>query len=102
MKNKLYQTKELVKQVLEENERARNSDNELYVEICYRVNPSIMRSSFEEVISNLDLYGLPTFETVRRTRQKVQAECPHLRPCAEVEIFRAENEMAYREFAVNN
>lgn len=43
MKNKLFQTKALVKQVLEENERARNSDNVLYVEVCYRVNPSVMR-----------------------------------------------------------
>lgn len=101
MKNKLFETKALVKQVLEENERARNSDNELYVEICYRVNPSVMRLSFESVISNLDLYGLPPFETVRRSRQRIQAECPDLRPCEEVEIFRAENEMAYREFATN-
>jgi hypothetical protein len=98
MKNKLYETKALVKQVLEENERTRNSDNELYVEICYRVNPSVMRLPFEDVIGNLASFGLPPFESVRRSRQKLQEERPDLRPCDEVALFRAENEMFYEEF----
>jgi hypothetical protein len=101
MKKKLYDTKKLVKQVLEENEELRNSDTELYLEICLRVNPLVMLLSFAEVISGLEEFGLPPFETVRRARQKVQAECPHLRPCEVVELFRAENEIAYREFATN-
>lgn len=101
MKNKLYETKELVKQVLEENESARNSDNELYVEICYRVNPSVLRLPFADVIGGLADYNLPPFESVRRTRQKLQAERPDLRPCDEVALFRAENESAYQEFATN-
>lgn len=101
MKNKLYETKELVKQVLEENERARNSDNELYVKVCYRINPYVLTVPFAEVISDLDGYGLPPFESVRRTRQKLQAERPDLRPCDEVALFRAENETAYEEFATN-
>ena len=102
MKDKLYQTKALVKQVLEECEEARNSDNELYIRVCDKINPYVIRYSFIDIMRNLEDYRLPPFESVRRTRQKVQAECPHLRPCAEVETFRAENEIAYREFAVNN
>ena len=102
MKNKLYATKALVKQVLEENEKARNSDNELYMEICRRINPHVFFKPFVEVISNLDIYGLPPFETVRRTRQKLQSERPDLRPCDEVALFRAENETAYKEFATNH
>lgn len=39
------------------------------------------------------------FESVRRTRQKVQAECPWLAACPKVGEYRAENEQAYREFA---
>jgi hypothetical protein len=101
MKNKLNQTKVLVKQVLEESEKARNSDNELYIQVCFLLNPDALNNSFIHVISNLDYYGLPPFETVRRARQKVQAERPDLRPCDEVELFRAENETAYREFATN-
>ena len=101
MKNKLYQTKALVKQVLEENKNARNSDNELYIQVCHILNPLAFSVPFAEVISNLELYGLPPFETVRRSRQRIQAECPDLRPCDEVALFRAENETAYREFATN-
>ena len=101
MKNKLYETKELVKEVLEENERARNSDNELYIEVCYRINPSVLRIPFEDVIGCLADYNLPPFESVRRARQKLQAERPELRPCDEVAVFRAENETAYEEFAIN-
>ena len=101
MKNKLYQTKALVKQVLEENEKARNSDNELYIQVCLILNPLAFTVPFAEVISNLDRYGLPPFETVRRTRQKIQSEHPELRPCDEVALFRADNEIVYREFATN-
>lgn len=101
MKSKLYETKELVKQVLEENERTRNSDNELYIEICYRINPHVLYMPFADVLSQLAEFSLPPFESVRRTRQKIQAECPDLRPCDEVALFRAENETAYQEFATN-
>lgn len=101
MKKKLYETKALVKQILEENEKARNSDNELYIEVCHILNPLAFSVPFAEVISNLDEYGLPPFETVRRTRQKIQADYPNLRACDEVELYRAENETAYKEFATN-
>ena len=101
MKNKLYDTKKIVKQVLEENESARSSDTVLYTAICLEVNPLAMTTPFAEVILNLDRYGLPPFETVRRTRQKVQAEHPELGSCEDVELFRSENEIAYKEFAVN-
>lgn len=101
MKNKLYETKALVKQILEADERARNSDNELYLQVCRVLNPLAFSVPFAEVISNLDRYGLPPFETVRRTRQKIQQEHPELRPCDEVALFRAENEEIYKEFATN-
>lgn len=101
MKHRLFEVKALVKEVLEENEKARNSDNILYVQVCYMLNPSVARLPFGEVMVRLDAYGLPPFESVRRTRQKIQAERPDLRPCDEVELFRAENETAYKEFATN-
>jgi hypothetical protein len=101
MKNKSYEVKALVKEVLEENEKARNSDSILYLQICYMLNPSVARLPFGEVIARLDGYGLPPFESVRRARQKLQAERPDLRPNDEVALFRAENETAYKEFATN-
>lgn len=101
MKNKLYEIKEQVNQILEENENARNSDNKLYIEVCNRVNPSALRLPFADVIGNLADYNLPPFESVRRARQKLQAAHPELRPCDEVALLRAENETAYEEFAIN-
>ena len=101
MKHRLFEVKALVKEVLEENEKARNSDNILYVQICYMLNPSVAQLPFGEVMFYLDRYGLPPFESVRRTRQKLQAERPDLRPNDEVALFRAENETAYKEFSTN-
>ena len=101
MKHRLFEIKSLVKDILEDNEKARNSDNILYAQICYTIKPSVAQIPFGEVMVNLDRYGLPPFESVRRARQKLQAERPDLRPCDEVELFRAENETAYKEFAKN-
>ncbi len=101
MKNKLYETKALVKEILEVNESTRNSDSELYVEVCYAINPRAMRMPFEEVALNLSQLGLPPFESVRRARQKAQAENPSLRANEEITYWRAENELAYEEFAIN-
>lgn len=41
----------------------------------------------------------PPFESVRRTRQKVQEKYPDLAASEEVEAGRELNETAYREFA---
>ena len=48
---------------------------------------------------NMKDYGFPVFETVRRTRQKIQAARPDLAACEAVQEHRAENEAAYRAFA---
>ena len=96
---KLKKTKALVKTILEQNKATRSSDMQLYFEVCKRINPEVLNNPFCAVIMNLDLFHLPPFESVRRSRQKVQAECPHLAACEEVELYRAENEQEYVEFA---
>ena len=97
---KLSSTKALVKEILEENEQARNSDMILYYEVCKRLNRDVLRQPFGIVVLDLEKFGLPPFESVRRSRQKVQAECPYLAPSDKVREFRAENEEAYRKFAL--
>jgi hypothetical protein len=42
--------------------------------------------------------GFPPFETVRRSRQKLQRKFPELRANKEVAEQRADNETAYRQF----
>ena len=97
--NRLKNTKELVKSILEQDEKTRSSDMQLYFEVCNRINPEALDAPFCLVIMNLDKLRLPPFESVRRSRQKVQAECPHLAACPEIQVFRAENEETFREFA---
>lgn len=99
MNKQLKNTKALVKSILEQNKEARSSDMRLYYEVCNSINRQALDEPFSEVIMSLDQLRLPPFESVRRSRQKVQSECPHLAASPEVEIFRAENEETYREFA---
>lgn len=97
--NQLQQTSTLVKQILIEDEAARNSDMHLYLKVCQKLNPSALAEPFWTVVSRLKKYNLPPFETVRRARQKIQAKCPELSASDEVEDARAELETEYREFA---
>ena len=43
--------------------------------------------------------GLPSFESVGRTRRKLQAKYPELAGNARVRRLRAEGEKAYRKYA---
>ena len=97
--NEIKNTAELVKQVLTESEAARNSDMKLYVEVCVRLNPDAIKKPFWTVLLNLKEYNLPNIETVRRTRQKLQAECPELAGTEKIQGFRADREKEFREYA---
>lgn len=98
-KKELMTLKNLVKDILEQIPETRNSDMLLYFVICNRKNATALDMPFGTVILGLDEYNLPPFESVRRARQKAQAECPHLAASDVVELFRSENEEIYRDFA---
>lgn len=99
----LKQTSKLVKMILEEDKKARNSDQYLYlkvlkyIEALYDINISNM--TVEHFLANTPDLPCPNFETVRRTRQKVQAQFPELAANRRVAAARAENEEVFREFA---
>lgn len=97
--NNLKQTSALVKQILIEDETARNSDMFLYLKVCERLNPQTLTMPFCVVVSSLKHYKLPNFETVRRSRQKVQAEFPELASNERISRMRLKKEAEYREFA---
>lgn len=97
--NDLKTTKALVKSILENKKDTRNSDTLLYLEIAKMKNPQVLNQTFGGVLLWLEKYNLPPFESVRRARQKVQAECPWLAACEKVQDFRAENEATVRDFA---
>lgn len=101
--NELKTTKDLVKLILDQDERARNSDSHLYFKVINTIadkrNIDLSKIPVTQFLLNMNKYPFPPFESVRRTRQKVQAECPWLAASQKVEGFRAEREQTFREFA---
>lgn len=92
-------TSKLVKQALTDYPITRNSDDLLYLQVCYSISPSVMDMAFCDVFTNRNEYDLPPFESVRRARQKIQAHFPELRGCDAVEEARTELETVVRNFA---
>lgn len=102
-KTELITTKALVKAILEESIRARNSDSYLYMVVLNAVAADkkidLASVTVTQYLLNMSMWGFPSFETVRRTRQKLQHDFPELAACEEVQAGRAENEMTFTEFA---
>lgn len=99
----LKSTKALVQAILERDQRARNSDSYLYLTvlniIAEKEKINLYNITVIDFLLNLNKSPFPPFESVRRSRQKLQEKFPHLAASAEVEEFRDENEEAFREFA---
>lgn len=94
----------IVKKILETDEQSRNSDSFLYFRVLEhygnRNNIDIHNMSIPHFLLNMSQLGVPPFESVRRTRQKVQAANPWLAACDKVEAMRDANEQAYRAYAL--
>lgn len=93
----------LVKHILEQNEQARNSDSILYLKVlehqAHENGIDLRLLSVPVFLSEMTQQGFSGFESVRRTRQKIQATYPELAACERVDGFRMENEAEYRAFA---
>lgn len=98
MKN-IKRTSDLVKEILEEYPDARNSDMLLYHHVCYKLNIKTLGMPFGQVIMNLKALNLPPFESVRRSRQRVQQLYPELAGSDEVEAERILNESVVKSYA---
>lgn len=102
--NKLKTTAALVKSILENDPKSRNSDSILYLNvlnICGERNGiDIKTIKVSDFLLHLGDSVFPPFESVRRARQKLQAKRPELRANEEVQAFRAEEEKEYRAFAL--
>lgn len=95
-------TSEVVLKVLQEIPATRNSDDLLYLKVCERINPMALAIGFEEVLRNRNQYGLPPFESVRRTRQKLSSQYPELCGTDDVEAQRTLNEEIVKAYAISN
>ena len=76
--SELQTTQDLVKEILKTSPKARNSDNYLlyavYSTVGKRHGIDIDNMSVPTFFLHLKEYELPSPETIRRTRQKIQAQ----------------------------
>ena len=70
---------EIVKEILTQVPDARDDDFHLIGYVYRYLNPDVINLQFRTVMWNHKQFELPSFETIRRTRQKVQADNPDLR-----------------------
>lgn len=98
MNNKFKETRTLVKKILEDYPETRDrADNILYIKVVETINREALNRPFVEVMNNLETLDIPPFETVRRTRQKLQQEIPELRACDKVQDYRTCREEEFRK-----
>lgn len=95
----LSKTSDIVKIILQKYPATRNSDDLLYMKVCEYINGTHISLPFWKVLQNRNDFGYPPFESVRRSRQKMQAKYPELSANKSVEAQREQNEKIYRKFA---
>lgn len=95
----LKTTTNLVRHILEHDPTARSNDDYLYYVVCSTINGDSVNQPFWKVILNRKSYNLPAFESVRRSRQKMQEKHPELAGDSTVESYRMMNEEIFREYA---
>ena len=98
----LKSTASLVRNILEEDERARNSDSFLYLKVLDQISEKngvcIDEITVPMFLLSMKELGFPCFETVRRSRQLVQERSPELAANERVNAFRNAKELEYRAF----
>lgn len=101
----LNKVSKVVKYILENHKQARNSDSYLYLKVLeyYADKQGIdlrgISIEFFLIMQHDGYFAFPIFESVRRSRQKIQAKYPELAASNRVHKFRKQNEETFREFA---
>lgn len=90
---------EIVKSVLTCIPETRNDDDLLYMHVINIQHKGIIGMTVVEFLTNRKEWGVSGFETVRRSRQKIQAEYPELSACTSCNEARKGYEAEFREFA---
>ncbi len=97
---RLKKVEHIVEKILDVREDARKNDDILYLYVCEYLNRGISSMSLKDFLKTRKETGCPTFETVRRTRQKVFEKRPELKP-KKVTEYREEMEEVYKDYATN-
>lgn len=86
---------ELVKRILADHKEARDDDFKVIGYVIKSLNPEAMQLTFGQALWNHSKLDLPSFETIRRTRQKIQHDHPELR--GELYLKRMEKQTEFIE-----
>ena len=97
--NELRKVKDIVTEILEHDRKARNDDAYLYLLVVSKFNRYAPDYSLELFLTDPMFNDIPCFETVRRSRQRVQALRPELASDKRIKKLRHEQEQDYRDFA---
>ena len=95
--NELKAISKIVEQILNDVPATRDDDRLLYLTVVKWMKPSAEYQPFTLTIMDKTL---PSPETVRRSRQKVQELNRYLRPSADVSGMRLEKEHEFFDFAI--
>lgn len=90
---------EIVKTILREHKDSRDSDFRMIGWVYAVMKPEVMNLPFKQVLWQHKDFDLPSFETIRRTRQKIQHDYPDLR--GEMYSKRMEKQNEYIEKFAN-
>ena len=97
---RLKNVEHVVERILNTKEDARKSDDVLYLYVCEYFNEDTVLMTLRDFLTTRKSTGCPTFETVRRTRQKVFEKRPELKPKKITEL--RENMIpVYIDYALN-
>ena len=88
-----------VRTILAKNEDARNDDMVLYLVLCNACLKDAGALPLAEIMTQYKYLGLPSFESVSRTRRKLQARYPELAGSSPVRKKRSAGEHDYRRYA---
>ena len=103
-RTELINTTRIVKKLLEDDPKTRNSDSYLYLKVLGVVekekNITVNHVTVKTFLANMIFWGFPPFESVRRARQKLQRANPELAAIPAVQAARNENEVVVKEYAV--
>ena len=101
--NDLKTVTAVVKEILTQYKQTRSCDGLLYLKVLeyysHKKGIDLRMLSVPMFLQQMGEMGFPGHETVRRTRQKLQATYPELAACEAVESFRAQNEKEFRAYA---
>lgn len=103
--NELQDTTAIVQKLLIEKPETRNSDGILYVKVLEYISKQLgvlfpfQQYTVEHIFANTATLPVPPFETVRRSRQKLQRAFPELAATERIRRKRADKEAAFRAYA---